>query len=146
MTIKVDEVKLDKKELRIDTFRASGPGGQHVNSTDSAVRITHLPSGLTAQCQSERSQHRNKATAMQLIQARVQQLGIKSDLDRKNSYRTPLGKNEWGNHIRSYILHPYRMVKDHRNGYTIHNTTAVLQGHVKQYVYNINSIYHLVLD
>ena len=122
------DVNISQEDLRIDTFRPSGPGGQHMQKTSSAVRITHLPSGLVVTCQSERSQYQNKETAMTILKARL----LKLDLAKKSEERNKLkGKHiiaGWGNQIRSYTLQPYRMVKDHRTGYQTGDTEAVLDG------------------
>jgi peptide chain release factor 2 len=126
------EVKMNPEDLKIETFRSSGPGGQHMQKTSSAVRITHLPTGLVASCQSERSQYQNKAIAMRVLEARLLDL----ERSRKAEARAKL-KGEhlsagWGNQIRSYVLHPYRMVKDHRTGFETGNTTAVLDGDLNE--------------
>ncbi len=122
------DVEINENDLRIDTYRSSGAGGQHVNVTDSAVRITHLPSGIVAQCQKERSQHKNKSTAMKLLKARLyekkqreqEEVSMRANGDKK--------KIEWGSQIRSYVLHPYKMVKDHRTNTQTSNAEKVLDG------------------
>lgn len=126
------EVRINPDDLKIETFRSSGPGGQHMQKTSSAVRITHLPTGLMAACQSERSQYQNKAIAMRVLEARLLDL----ERSRKAEERAKLkGEHQsagWGNQIRSYVLHPYRMVKDHRTGFETGNTTAVLDGDLNE--------------
>jgi peptide chain release factor 2 len=118
------EVEVDEKDLKVDTYRASGAGGQHVNKTDSAVRITHLPTGIVAQCQNERSQHQNREVAMRVLRARLfaAQSGEKAEI-------------EWGSQIRSYVLHPYKLVKDHRTGEETANVDRVLDGDLDAFVY-----------
>jgi len=128
------DVVIDLKDLRIDFFRSSGPGGQHMQKTSTAVRITHLPSGLVVTCQSQRSQHQNKDLAMKVLQARL----LEMELARKSQERAKL-KGErieagWGNQIRSYVLHPYKMVKDHRTGFQSGNPTAVLEGDLDDFI------------
>ena len=123
-------VVINEKDLRIDTYRASGAGGQHVNTTDSAVRITHLPSKIVVQCQNDRSQHKNKATAMLMLKARVYELELQkkeADLQSKNESKSEIG---WGRQIRSYIMHPYKMVKDLRNGKETSKCQSVLDGDI----------------
>ena len=122
------EVEVPDKDLRVDTYRASGAGGQHVNKTDSAVRITHLPSGIAVQCQSNRSQHRNRSEAMNMLRARLYELELKKREEQakaKEAEKTEIG---WGHQIRSYVLHPYQMVKDLRTGVEIGNAPGVLDG------------------
>jgi peptide chain release factor 2 len=121
-------VEVLDKDLRIDTYRASGAGGQHVNRTDSAVRITHLPTGIVVQCQTDRSQHRNRAMAMQMLRARLYELELRKREEAvraEHEAKTDIG---WGHQIRSYVLHPYQMVKDLRTGIETSNTQAVLDG------------------
>nr|AMK98484.1 mitochondrial peptide chain release factor 2 [Monodopsis sp. MarTras21] len=115
------------KDLKIDTYRSQGAGGQHVNTTDSAVRISHLPTGIVVTCQADRSQHRNKAVAMEVLKSKLQQLKEQEAQDEKATYREGLGKNEWGNQIRSYIINPYQMVKDHRTGVELGDVNRVLE-------------------
>lgn len=121
-------IELDPADLKIDTFRASGAGGQHVNTTESAVRITHIPTGVIAQSQAERSQHRNKATAMAALRSRLLERKLQAERDAKRAQRDSLGDNAWGNQIRSYVLHPYKLVKDHRTNHETPQAMAVLKG------------------
>jgi len=128
------EVVLNEKDLRIDTYRASGAGGQHVNKTDSAVRITHLPSKIVVQCQNSRSQHKNKATAMLMLKARIYELELqKKEIEQqsKNQTKSEIG---WGRQIRSYVIHPYKMVKDLRNNKEISNVQSVLDGSIDPFL------------
>jgi peptide chain release factor 2 len=122
------EIDINEGDLRIDTYRASGAGGQHVNKTESAVRITHMPSGIVVQCQNERSQHKNRSTAMKMLRSRLYALEIErreAEAKAENALKKEIG---FGSQIRSYVLHPYRMVKDHRTGHDTSNTDAVLDG------------------
>ena len=121
------EIQIDPSELRIDVYRASGPGGQGVNTTDSAVRITHLPSGLVAQSQKERSQLQNKMQAMKVLRARLHEVKVRQQEDVLNKEAGDKQKIEWGSQIRSYVLHPYLMVKDHRTGVETGNAQKVLE-------------------
>lgn len=125
---KDDTILLEKKDLRIDTFKSSGPGGQSVNTTDSAVRIVHIPSGLEASCQSERSQHTNKQRAMELLRSKLFQVKIKEEQEQNREIRSEIGSADFGNQIRSYVLQPYQMVKDHRTNEQTANTKDFLDG------------------
>ena len=128
------EVEINPTDLKIDTFRASGAGGQHVNKTDSAIRITHLPSGIVVQCQNERSQHKNKANAMKILAARLYKL--KEEEQRKKRQEMEDEKKEigWGSQIRSYVFHPYNLVKDHRTGYETSNIQSVMDGNIDAFI------------
>jgi peptide chain release factor 2 len=127
-------VEINEKDLKIDTYRASGAGGQHVNRTDSAVRITHIPSKIVVQCQNDRSQHKNRATAMKVLKARLYEFEKqkkKEEVDTLSADKKDIG---WGNQIRSYVLHPYRMVKDIRTNLQTGNTDSVLDGGIMQFM------------
>jgi peptide chain release factor 2 len=128
------EVEIDDKDLRIDTYRASGAGGQHVNKTDSAVRITHLPSGIVVSCQNERSQHRNKDVAMSVLRAKLYDQARREAEAKMAQVVGPKKKIEWGNQIRSYVLAPYRMVKDHRTGVEVGDAERVLDGDLDPFI------------
>ena len=128
------EIEIEDKDLRIDTYRASGAGGQHINKTDSAIRITHLPTNIVVQCQNDRSQHRNRATAYSMLKARLYELELQRREDAANdaaSSKTDIG---WGNQIRSYVLHPYQMVKDLRTNVEKGNAQSVLDGDLDDFI------------
>ncbi len=129
------EVEVDEKDLKVDTYRASGAGGQHVNKTDSAVRITHLPTGLVAQCQNERSQHQNREVAMRILRARLFELE-QEKREREIAAQSGVKANiEWGSQIRSYVLHPYKLVKDLRTGEQTADVDRVLDGDLDAFIY-----------
>jgi peptide chain release factor 2 len=128
------EVVIDPADLRVDTFRASGAGGQHVNKTDSAVRMTHFPSGIVVSCQNERSQHKNRAMAMKILRARLFELEERKKREQFEQFAKDKKDITWGSQIRSYVLQPYRMVKDHRTGVEIGNTDAVLDGAIDPFI------------
>jgi peptide chain release factor 2 len=127
------DISIDPNDLRIDTYRASGAGGQHVNTTDSAVRITHIPTNIVVQCQNERSQAQNKETAMKMLYARLGQR-LKEEHEAKQAARTEKRKIEWGSQIRSYVLHPYKMVKDHRTSHESPQPDLVLDGDLVPFI------------
>ncbi len=129
------EVDLDEKDLKTDTYRSSGAGGQHVNKTDSAVRITHLPTGIVVQCQNERSQHQNREVAMRILRARLFELEREKREREIASIGGEKADIEWGSQIRSYVLHPYKLVKDHRTGEETANVDRVLDGDLDAFVY-----------
>jgi len=127
-------VAIDEKDLRVDTFRSSGAGGQHVNKTDSAVRITHLPTGIVVQCQNERSQHKNKATALKILRARLYEREMKEKEEKLQELHNSKKEIAWGSQIRSYIMHPYKMVKDHRTNKVIHQVDRVMDGEIDELI------------
>jgi peptide chain release factor 2 len=127
-------VEIDESDLRIDTYRSTGAGGQHVNKTDSAVRLTHLPTGIVVQCQNERSQHKNKAMAMKYLKSRIYELKLQEQnakLDEVNKLKKDIA---WGSQIRSYVLHPYKMIKDHRTNLEVGNVGRVLDGDIDDFI------------
>ncbi len=128
------QVDIRDEDLKIDTFRASGPGGQHVNRTESAIRITHLPTGIVVQCQNERSQHKNKAIAMAILKSRIYELEKKKQEEKMDLLNKEKKEIAWGSQIRSYTLHPYKLIKDHRTKLEEHNAESVLDGDLDQFI------------
>jgi len=135
----VDEninIEIIEKDLRIDTYRSSGAGGQHVNTTDSAVRITHLPTKIVVQCQNERSQHKNKETCINMLKARLYDFELKKRAQKTESLESSKSEIGWGHQIRSYVLHPYRLVKDNRNNHESTNPDKILDGEIDEFLEN----------
>jgi peptide chain release factor 2 len=134
-------IDIDEKDLKIDTYRSSGAGGQHVNKTDSAVRITHLPTGIVVQCQNERSQHKNKATALKVLKAKLYEKEIEEKEEKLEELNSSKKEIAWGSQIRSYIMHPYKMVKDHRTNKVVHDVDRVMDGDITEFMeaYLINA-------
>ncbi|MBB6450360.1 peptide chain release factor 2 [Geomicrobium halophilum] len=128
------EIDISNEDLKVDTYRASGAGGQHVNTTDSAVRITHVPTNTVVQCQNERSQIKNREQAMKMLRARLYQQELERQQKEIDELRGDQGEIGWGNQIRSYVFHPYNMVKDHRTNYEVGNTGAVMDGHIDTFI------------
>jgi len=129
------DIKLEEKNLRIDVYRSKGAGGQSVNTTDSAVRITHMPTGLVAQCQNERSQHQNKQTALKILKARIYELEReKKEQELLKTYGGQKKKIEWGSQIRSYVMHPYNLVKDHRTHYETGDVNKIMDGGIDEFI------------
>jgi peptide chain release factor 2 len=128
------KVEINEADLRVDTYRSSGAGGQHVNKTDSAVRLTHLPTGIVVACQNERSQHKNRAMAMKILKSRLYELELEKQKEKMDVYHKSKKEIAWGSQIRSYVLHPYRLVKDHRTNIEIGNADAVLDGAIDEFI------------
>ena len=127
-------IEINESDIRIDTYRASGAGGQHVNTTDSAVRITHTPSGIVVQCQSDRSQHKNKSNAMAMLRSRIYELELHKRKDEENKSNSEKKEIGWGNQIRSYVLHPYKMIKDLRTNHETSNVNDFLDGKIDKFL------------
>ena len=128
------EIEIDESDLRIDTFRASGAGGQHVNKTDSAIRITHLPTGIVVSCQQERSQHKNRATAMKMLKAGLYERALEEQEKKKAKFESTKTEIGWGNQIRSYVFQPYTMVNDHRTELKIGDVNKVMDGDIDPFI------------
>jgi len=128
------QVDINEKDLRVDTYRASGAGGQHVNKTSSAIRITHLPTGIVVQCQNERSQHRNRDTAMKMLKARLYEKEKESQKEQRQELSGEKKEIAWGSQIRSYVMQPYRLIKDHRTNYEVGNVDSVLDGNLDPFI------------
>ena len=131
---KEQDLQVNQEDIRVDTFKSSGPGGQHMQKTSSAVRITHLPTGITAICQGERSQHQNKETALKILYTRLLELERDEEKKRRAQLKGERIEAEWGSQIRSYVLHPYKMVKDHRTRYEVNNAESVLTGNLDGFI------------
>lgn len=131
-----DEIEIDinPEDLKIDTYRASGAGGQHINKTESAIRITHLPTGLVVTCQNERSQHKNRATALKMLKSKLAEIAEREKKEKIEDLKGVQMDNGWGSQIRSYVFHPYSMVKDHRTNYETGNTGAVMDGELDEFI------------
>lgn len=129
------EINIDLNDIRVDTYRASGAGGQHVNKTSSAVRITHLPTGIVVQCQSERSQHRNKESAMKILMARLYQKKKEEEAEKFSEFEKSKKDIAWGSQIRSYVFHPYTLVKDHRTNHETSNIQSVMDGNLDDFIH-----------
>ena len=127
-------VEIDPGDLRIDTYRSSGAGGQHVNKTDSAIRITHLPTNVVVTCQNQRSQHQNKETAMKLLRSKLMDIAIREHKDNLKDLKGDFSQITWGSQIRSYVFHPYTLVKDHRTGAEVGNISAVMDGEIDYFI------------
>ena len=127
-------IDIRDEDLRVDTFRSSGAGGQHVNKTESAIRITHLPTGIVVQCQNERSQHKNRAMAMKVLKSRLYELKLREQEEKAEALHNAKKDIAWGSQIRSYVLHPYKMVKDHRTNLEVGNATRVLDGDIDEFI------------
>ena len=130
------DIEINQKDLRIDTFRSSGAGGQHVNKTDSAIRITHIPSGIVSQCQTQRSQHKNKEQALKVLKSKLFQLEVEKQLLNKKELEGEKKDIGWGSQIRSYVFHPYNMIKDHRTKHEVGNIKSVMDGNIDDFIYS----------
>ncbi len=129
------EIEIRTEDLKVDTYRASGAGGQHINTTDSAVRITHKPTGIVVQCQNQRSQHANRDTAMKMLRAALYEKELEERNREKDEMNAQKKANEWGSQIRSYVMHPYHMIKDHRTGHETSQVDDVMNGDLRDYIF-----------
>jgi peptide chain release factor 2 len=129
-------IEIENKDIRVDTYRASGAGGQHVNKTDSAIRITHIPTGIVVQCQNQRSQHQNKATALKMLESRLYELELRKIDEKKNQNSQIKKEIGWGSQIRSYVMQPYQMVKDLRTGEEMSDIEKVLDGKIDSFIFS----------
>ena len=130
------DIEINQKDLRVDTFRSSGAGGQHVNKTDSAIRITHIPSGIVTQCQTQRSQHKNKEQALKVLKSKLFQLEMEKQFLNKKELEGEKKDIGWGSQIRSYVFHPYNMIKDHRTKHEVGNIKSVMDGNIDDFIYS----------
>ena len=130
------DIEINQKDLRIDTFRSSGAGGQHVNKTDTAIRITHIPTGIVTQCQTQRSQHKNKEQALKVLKSKLFQLEVEKQLLNKKELEGEKKDIGWGSQIRSYVFHPYNMIKDHRTKHEVGNIKSVMDGNIDDFIYS----------
>ena len=130
------DIEINQKDLRVDTFRSSGAGGQHVNKTDSAIRITHIPSGIVTQCQTQRSQHKNKEQALKVLKSKLFQLEMEKQILNKKELEGEKKDIGWGSQIRSYVFHPYNMIKDHRTKHEVGNIKSVMDGNIDDFIYS----------
>ena len=128
------DIEISSDEIRVDTYRSSGAGGQHVNKTESAIRITHLPTGIVVQCQNERSQIQNRETAMRMLKAKLVEKRESEKMQEMQELKGEMKKIEWGSQIRSYVFHPYSLVKDHRTGEETGNVEAVMDGEIDSFI------------
>ena len=128
------DIRIEPKDLRVDTYKASGKGGQHVNTTDSAVRITHIPTSIVAQCQSERSQHQNRERALNILRSKLYDYEMRNQMKERDKKESEKGEIAWGNQIRSYVLHPYQSIKDHRTKLEKGNSQRVLDGDIFDFI------------
>ena len=128
------EIEINPDDLRVDTYRSSGAGGQHINKTDSAIRITHIPTGIVVSCQNERSQHKNRETAMKMLKSKLIEIKEREHMEKIEDIKGVQKDIAWGSQIRSYVFHPYNLVKDHRTGYEMGNIGAVMDGDLDGFI------------